>query len=79
MLEISQKAKEMPLSAVRKLVPYAEAAKKRGVKVYHLNIGQPDVHAPEAALAAVKRNDLKLVSYAWAWRTTTTALALMLR
>ena len=63
MLEISQKAKEMPLSAVRKLVPYAEAAKKRGVKVYHLNIGQPDVHAPEAALAAVKRNDLKLVSY----------------
>ncbi|MDR3184028.1 MAG: pyridoxal phosphate-dependent aminotransferase, partial [Prevotellaceae bacterium] len=63
MLEISQKAKEMPLSAVRKLVPYAEAAKKRGVKVYHLNIGQPDVHAPQAALDAVKRNDLKLVSY----------------
>ncbi|MDR1406001.1 MAG: pyridoxal phosphate-dependent aminotransferase, partial [Prevotellaceae bacterium] len=43
MLQISNKAQVMPLSPVRKLVPFAEAAKKRGVKVYHLNIGQPDV------------------------------------
>jgi aspartate aminotransferase len=63
MLEISKKALEMPLSAVRKLVPFAEAAKKRGVKVYHLNIGQPDVYAPDEALNAVKQNNLKLVSY----------------
>jgi aspartate aminotransferase len=63
MLEISKKAQEMPLSAIRKLVPFAEAAKKRGVKVYHLNIGQPDVDAPKAALDAVKHNDLELVSY----------------
>ena len=63
MLQISQKAQLMPLSPVRKLVPYAEQAKKRGVKVYHLNIGQPDLPAPQVALDAVKHNDLKLVEY----------------
>ncbi|MDR0582191.1 MAG: pyridoxal phosphate-dependent aminotransferase [Prevotellaceae bacterium] len=63
MLQISQKAQIMPLSPVRKLVPYAEAAKKRGVKVYHLNIGQPDVASPKEALDAVKNNNLKLVEY----------------
>ena len=43
MLTISKKAERMPVSAIRKLVPYADAAIKRGIKVYHLNIGQPDI------------------------------------
>jgi aspartate aminotransferase len=63
MLEISKKALEMPLSAIRKLVPFAEAAKKRGVKVYHLNIGQPDVDAPQEAINTVKNIHLKQVAY----------------
>ena len=53
----------MPASPIRKLVPYAEAAKKRGVKVYHLNIGQPDIASPREALDAVKNNKLELVAY----------------
>ena len=53
----------MPASPIRKLVPYAEAAKKRGVTVYHLNIGQPDIASPKEALDAVKNADLKLVPY----------------
>jgi aspartate aminotransferase len=53
----------MPASPIRKLVPYAEAAKKRGVKVYHLNIGQPDIASPREAIDAVRNTDLKLVSY----------------
>lgn len=63
MLTISKKAKAMPASPIRKLVPYADAAKKRGVKVYHLNIGQPDIASPNEALDAVKNNTLKLVEY----------------
>ncbi|RYF69045.1 MAG: pyridoxal phosphate-dependent aminotransferase, partial [Cytophagaceae bacterium] len=43
MLKISNRGHEMPASPIRKLVPFAEAAKKRGTKVYHLNIGQPDI------------------------------------
>lgn len=54
MLKISQKGIQMPSSPIRKLVPYAEAAKKRGVKVYHLNIGQPDIDTPQIAIDAVK-------------------------
>ena len=60
---ISQKAIQMPVSPIRKLVPYAEDAKKRGIHIYHLNIGQPDVEAPEGALAAVRNNTLKLIDY----------------
>jgi len=60
---ISQKAIQMPASPIRKLVPYADDAKKRGVHVYHMNIGQPDVEAPEGALAAVRENSLKLIDY----------------
>jgi aspartate aminotransferase len=60
---ISQKAIQMPASPIRKLVPYAEEAKKRGVHVYHLNIGQPDIDAPESALRAVRDNNLKLIEY----------------
>lgn len=53
----------MPESPIRKLVPYAEAAKKRGVKVYHLNIGQPDIHTPEVALEAIRNFSGKVVEY----------------
>lgn len=53
----------MPASPIRKLVPYAEAAKKKGVKVYHLNIGQPDIETPKQCLDAVKNCDLKVLEY----------------
>jgi aspartate aminotransferase len=64
MPKISLKGRLMPESPIRKLVPYAEEAKKRGIKVYHLNIGQPDIETPKAALEAVKNNDIKVLSYA---------------
>lgn len=54
----------MPQSPIRKLVPFAEAAKKRGTKVFHLNIGQPDINTPQVALDAVKNNTIKVLSYA---------------
>lgn len=60
---ISIKATQMPASPIRKLVPFAEAAKKRGVKIYHLNIGQPDIATPDTFLNAVKYNNLKIVEY----------------
>lgn len=53
----------MPASPIRKLVPYAEAAKGRGMKVYHLNIGQPDIETPEVALNAIRNFDQKVVAY----------------
>jgi aspartate aminotransferase len=61
---ISLKGQQMPESPIRKLVPFAEHAKKRGIQVYHLNIGQPDIETPQAALKAVKENDIKVLSYA---------------
>jgi len=64
MPSISQKGISMPESPIRKLVPYAEDAKKRGTKVYHLNIGQPDIKTPQVALDAVKNNDISTLSYA---------------
>jgi aspartate aminotransferase len=60
---ISHKATTMPASPIRKLVPFAEAAKKRGTKIYHLNIGQPDIETPASFLNAVKNADLKIVEY----------------
>ena len=60
---ISNKGKLMPESPIRKLVPYAEDAKKRGIKVFHLNIGQPDIKTPEVALNAVKNNKLDILAY----------------
>ena len=63
MAHISQKGRLMPESPIRKLVPYADEAKKRGIKVYHLNIGQPDIETPEVALNAVKNYDHKVVEY----------------
>ena len=53
----------MPASPIRKLVPYAEAAKKRGVKVYHLNIGQPDIETPQVALDAVRSISEPVIEY----------------
>ena len=63
MLTISRRGQHMPASPIRKLVPYAEAAKKRGVKVYHLNIGQPDIETPKLALDAVRNADFKVLEY----------------
>lgn len=53
----------MPPSPIRKLVPYAEAAKKRGIHIYHLNIGQPDIHSPQVMLDAIKNNKLEVIEY----------------
>jgi len=63
MPKISIKAEAMPASPIRKLVPYAEAAKKRGTTVYHLNIGQPDIETPDVALNAIKLIDCKVIEY----------------
>ncbi|MEN8964962.1 MAG: pyridoxal phosphate-dependent aminotransferase [Polaribacter sp.] len=64
MPSISKKGTQMPESPIRKLVPYAEDAKKRGVHVFHLNIGQPDIKTPQIALDAVKNNKIETLSYA---------------
>ena len=63
MLNISNRGQQMPASPIRKLVPYAEAAKKKGIKVYHLNIGQPDIETPPAILDAVRNADIKVLEY----------------
>jgi aspartate aminotransferase len=63
MLQISHRGNMMPPSPIRKLVPYAEAAKKKGVKVYHLNIGQPDIETPAPILDAVRHFDFKVLEY----------------
>ena len=63
MASISNKAQHMPASAIRKLVPLADAAKKQGVKVYHLNLGQPDIKSPACALNAIKNFSAENVSY----------------
>ena len=63
MPKISNKGQQMPESPIRKLVPYADIAKKNGNKVYHLNIGQPDIKTPEVALQAVKNADIKVLEY----------------
>lgn len=63
MPEISAKGSAMPQSPIRKLVPFAEAAKKRGNKVFHLNIGQPDIKTPQIALDAIKNNNLEVLAY----------------
>ena len=63
MVSISKKASLMPASAIRKLVPLADEAASKGVKVYHLNVGQPDIKSPLCALNAVKQNTLDHISY----------------
>ncbi len=63
MPKISKKGLQMPESPIRKLVPYAEIAKKKGNKVYHLNIGQPDIKTPQVALDAVKNANIEVLEY----------------
>ena len=63
MLAISKRGEQMPPSPIRKLVPFAEAAKKKGTKVFHLNIGQPDIETPPAILDAVRNTDIKVLEY----------------
>lgn len=63
MLAISKRGEQMPPSPIRKLVPFAEAAKKKGTKVFHLNIGQPDIETPPAILDAVRHSDIKVLEY----------------
>ncbi|HEY5405734.1 MAG TPA: pyridoxal phosphate-dependent aminotransferase [Ginsengibacter sp.] len=63
MLSISHRGKIMPASPIRKLVPYAEIAKAKGIKIYHLNIGQPDIETPKETLDAVRHSDFKILEY----------------
>ena len=62
-MKISDRADSMPYSQIRKLAPYADAAKRNGVKVYHLNIGQPDIKTPDCALQALKDVDREILEY----------------
>ncbi len=64
MPNISNKAELMPASAIRKLVPFADIAKKQGVKVYHLNLGQPDIKSPKCAIEKIQNYKAEFVSYA---------------
>ena len=63
MLQISERGLQMPSSPIRKLVPYAEAAKQKGINVYHLNIGQPDIETPALMLDAVRNTTIKVLEY----------------
>jgi aspartate aminotransferase len=63
MPQLSSRGVEMPASPIRKLVPYAEVAKQRGVVVYHLNIGQPDIETPRQILDAVRNSDFRVLEY----------------
>ncbi|MCP9201403.1 pyridoxal phosphate-dependent aminotransferase [Gramella sp. GC03-9] len=63
MPKISHKGQQMPESPIRKLVPFAEAATRKGRKIYQLNIGQPDIKTPEVALDAVRNHDIEVLSY----------------
>lgn len=63
MPKVSIKGQQMPESPIRKLVPYAEIAKKKGHKVYHLNIGQPDIKTPDVAIEAVKNANITVLEY----------------
>ena len=62
-MNISRRAQSMPSSPIRKLARYAEAAKRNGIHVYHLNIGQPDIQTPECALEAARKIDRKVLEY----------------
>jgi aspartate aminotransferase len=63
MPSISEKGKRMPESPIRKLVPFADAARARGIRVYHLNIGQPDIETPDTARNAVRNYEKKVIDY----------------
>jgi len=63
MPKISQKGEMMPSSPIRKLVPYSDAAKQKGIKVYHLNIGQPDIETPQDAVKKLQNTDIQVLEY----------------
>jgi aspartate aminotransferase len=63
MPQISDRGINMPASPIRKLVPFAEAARKKGTRVFHLNIGQPDIETPKAMLDAVRNADIRVLEY----------------
>lgn len=63
MKDFSDRIQEIPLSPIRKLTPLADEAKSRGIKVYHLNIGQPDIHTPEEGMDAMRKIDRKVLEY----------------
>ena len=63
MLSISHRGQIMPTSPIRKLVPFAEAAQKKGIHVFHLNIGQPDIETPKQTLDAVRNSNFKILEY----------------
>jgi aspartate aminotransferase len=63
MLTVSNRGQQMPSSPIRKLVPYAETAKRKGIHVYHLNIGQPDIETPKMVLDAVRNSDFTVLEY----------------
>jgi len=63
MPSISKRGELVPASPIRKLVPYAEEAKRKGRTVYHLNIGQPDIETPQVALDAIKNSNIKVIEY----------------
>ena len=63
MLVLSDKSQKMPASPIRKLVPYADVAKQKGTKVYHLNIGQPDIESPKEVLEGLKNFPSNIISY----------------
>lgn len=63
MQNISKRAKDLPASPIRKLVPYSQSAKKRGIHIYHLNIGQPDIPSPEIFLKQIRSYPFKTVAY----------------
>lgn len=63
MPDISHRGQVVPPSPIRKLVPFSDEAKKKGIKVYHLNIGQPDIETPENAMDKIRHTDLRVVEY----------------
>jgi len=63
MPKIAERARRMPSSPIRRLAPYADAAKERGIKIYHLNIGQPDIHTPTVMMDAFRNHDIKVLPY----------------
>ena len=60
---ISTRGQMCPPSPIRKLVPFSDEAKKKGIKVYHLNIGQPDIPTPENAMDKIRHTDIKVIEY----------------
>jgi aspartate aminotransferase len=70
MPSISLRGQQCPPSPIRKLVPYSDNAKKKGIKVYHLNIGQPDIETPPNVLDKIRNTDLKVVEYSHSAGTT---------